>query len=80
MGADTIAIGRLYLYGLAANGVAGVVRLLELLEAEVEQSMGLLGVTSFAQVDKSYIHAAQPVVFPSVHSAWPLLNLPRETY
>ncbi|HEX3348689.1 MAG TPA: alpha-hydroxy acid oxidase [Acetobacteraceae bacterium] len=80
MGADTIAIGRLYLYGLAANGATGIVRLLELVEAEIEQSMGLTGVANWRQLDRTYLHPAQPVVLPTVHSAFPHLNLPRETY
>ena len=80
MGADTIAIGRLYLYGLAANGATGVVRLLELLEHEIEQSMGLVGVANFGQLDHTYLHPAQPVAIPHVHSAFPHLNLPPETY
>jgi glycolate oxidase len=80
MGADLVAIGRLYLYGLAANGVAGVVRLLEILEHEMEQSMGLAGVAALRQLDRSYLHPAPPVVPPTVHSAFPHLNLPKETY
>jgi hypothetical protein len=43
--------------------------------------MGLLGVTNFAELDRSYLHAAAPVVPPSVHSAFlPLLRLPEEGY
>ncbi len=80
LGADTVGIGRLYCYGLAAAGADGVVRVLELLEAEVEECLGLCGVTSFAELDKSYLHAATPVVPPHVHSAFPHLNLPVETY
>jgi len=76
LGADLVAIGRLYCYGLAAAGKAGVVRVFELLEAELATSMGLLGATSFAQLDRSYLHAASPVVPPSVHSAF----LPEEGY
>ena len=74
LGADAVAIGRLYLYGLAAAGQAGVVRVLELLETELRVSMGLLGVDSFAKLDKSYLHAAPPVYTPHVHSAFPLLE------
>lgn len=74
LGADAVAIGRLYLYGLAAAGQAGVVRVLELLETELRVSMGLLGVDSVAQLDKSYLHAAPPVYTPHVHSAFPLLE------
>jgi isopentenyl diphosphate isomerase/L-lactate dehydrogenase-like FMN-dependent dehydrogenase len=81
LGADLVGIGRLYCYGLAAAGRAGVVRVFELLEAELATSMGLLGVTNFAALDKSYLHAASPVVPPSVHSAFlPLLRLPEEGY
>jgi glycolate oxidase len=80
LGADTVGIGRLYCYGLAAAGAEGVVRVLELLEAEIEECLGLCGVTSFAALDGSYLHPATPVVPPHVHSAFPHLNLPVETY
>jgi len=43
-GADFCSIGRGYLYGLAAGGQAGVERALELLKAELERSLALLGV------------------------------------
>jgi glycolate oxidase len=80
LGADAVAIGRLYVYGLAAAGAPGIVRLLEILENEIEICLGLLGVTSFAGLDGSYIAPARPVVAPHVHSAFPLLHLPHETY
>src|SRR6185437_7947536 len=35
LGADAVACGRLYVYGLAAAGAAGVVRLFEILEDEI---------------------------------------------
>jgi isopentenyl diphosphate isomerase/L-lactate dehydrogenase-like FMN-dependent dehydrogenase len=75
LGADTVGIGRLYCYGLAAAGAAGVARVLALLEIEVKQVLGLLGVTSLAQVGRAHLHPATPVVVPHVHSAFPLLNL-----
>jgi isopentenyl diphosphate isomerase/L-lactate dehydrogenase-like FMN-dependent dehydrogenase len=74
LGADAVAIGRLYLYGLAAAGQRGVVRVLELLETEIRVSMGLLGVDSCAKLDKSYLHSAPPVYRPHVHSAFPLIE------
>jgi isopentenyl diphosphate isomerase/L-lactate dehydrogenase-like FMN-dependent dehydrogenase len=80
LGADAVAIGRLYVYGLAAAGAPGVVRLLEILENEIEICLGLLGVTNFGELDGSYLAPARPVVAPHVHSAFPLLNLPHETY
>src|SRR6516225_1344911 len=80
LGADAVAVGRLYVYGLAAAGGPGIVRLLELLEHEITICLALLGVTNFAALDKSYICPARPVVTPHVHSAFPHLDLPRETY
>ena len=43
---------------LAAAVEAGIGRMLELLEDEVIRCLGLLGVTSLAELDKSYLHAA----------------------
>jgi isopentenyl diphosphate isomerase/L-lactate dehydrogenase-like FMN-dependent dehydrogenase len=80
LGADAVSVGRLYVYGLAAAGGPGIVRLLEILENEIEICLALLGVTSFAALDKSYLCPARPVMIPHVHSAFPLLDLPRETY
>ena len=74
MGADLVAIGRLYCYGLAAAGAEGVRRVLELLEAEITVSLGLLGVTGFGELDRSFVHPAAPVVPPHVHSAFPLME------
>jgi glycolate oxidase len=75
MGADLVAVGRLYCYGLAAAGAAGIVRTLEILEAELRTAMGLLGVDRIAGLDRSYLRPARPVYPPSVHSAFPLLDL-----
>ncbi len=75
MGADWVGVGRLYCYGLAVAGAAGIERVVELLEEEMKEVMGLLGVTSLKQLDKSYISPAMPTNLPHVHSAFPLLNL-----
>jgi isopentenyl diphosphate isomerase/L-lactate dehydrogenase-like FMN-dependent dehydrogenase len=80
LGARAVALGRLYCYGLAAAGEAGVFRVLELLETEMATSLGLLGVTHLAALGKSYLHPVMPVVAPHVHSAFPLLNLVDEGY
>jgi glycolate oxidase len=71
-------MGRMYLYGLAAAGAAGVHRMLELLETEVRIALGLLGATSFAQVDKSSVQPAPSVTTPHVFSAFPLLTVTEE--
>ncbi|MDQ0957468.1 L-lactate dehydrogenase (cytochrome) [Streptomyces sp. B4I13] len=46
MGATAVLVGRAYLYGLMAGGEAGVRRVLDILSAEVRQTMQLLGATS----------------------------------
>ncbi len=75
MGADLVGIGRLQCWALAAGGENGIHRLLELLEDEVIRSLGLLGVTSFAELNKSYLHPATATNPPSVISAFPLLDI-----
>jgi len=80
LGADTVAVGRLYVYGLAAAGAPGMVRLFEILEDEIRICLSLLGVTAYRELDKSHIRPARQVAPPHVHSAFPHLNLPHETY
>jgi isopentenyl diphosphate isomerase/L-lactate dehydrogenase-like FMN-dependent dehydrogenase len=80
LGANTVAIGRLYLYGLAAAGGDGVARVLEILESEIRTCLGLIGVTGFHEVAKSHVAAAPSMTMPHVFSAFPLLNLADEGY
>lgn len=75
LGAEAVGIGRLYGYGIAAAGEAGVIRVLELLEIEITECLALLGLTSPSGLDPSFLHAATPVTDPHVHSAFPLLSL-----
>lgn len=79
-GADLVGLGRMQCYGLAAAGAAGIVRMLELLEDEVQRSLGLLGVTRFAELDRSYLHPAAPTNPPHVFSAFPLLRIDEYRY
>jgi len=74
-GADLVGIGRLQCWALAAAGAAGVERMLELLEDEVLRCLGLLGATSFKEVDKSCLHPATATNPPGVFSAFPLLDI-----
>jgi glycolate oxidase len=74
LGADAVAMGRMYCYGLAAEGASGVHRVLEILEQEIAVTMALLGATSLAELNRSFLHFGAPVVTqPHVHSAFPLL-------
>lgn len=80
LGADIVGVGRLYCYGLAAAGQAGIERVLELLEIEIIECLGLLGTARLAEVGRSHVCAARPVATPHVHSAFPLMELPRGEY
>jgi glycolate oxidase len=80
LGADAVVVGRLYVYGLAAAGGPGIVRLFEILEDEIRICLSLLGVNNYGELDKSYIRAARSVVPAHVHSPFPHLDLPKETY
>ena len=74
-GASLVGLGRMQCYALAAGGEPALVRMLELLEDEVMRCLGLLGVTRFADLDRSYLHAAPAVSSPHVLSAFPLLTI-----
>jgi isopentenyl diphosphate isomerase/L-lactate dehydrogenase-like FMN-dependent dehydrogenase len=72
LGADLVGLGRMQCFGLASAGQAGIVRMLEIMEDEVTRALGLLGVTSFSKLDRSYLHPATPANTPHVLSAFPL--------
>ena len=55
LGARVVLCGRAYAYGLAAAGEAGVARALEILRADVERTLKLLGCSSVAALDRSYV-------------------------
>jgi isopentenyl diphosphate isomerase/L-lactate dehydrogenase-like FMN-dependent dehydrogenase len=54
LGASAVLCGRAYAYGLAVAGEAGVTRALEILRADVERTLRLLGCASIAALDRSY--------------------------
>lgn len=79
-GADMVGLGRMQCMGLAAEGAAGLVRTLELLEAEVNICLGLLGVNSLKELNTSYLHAV-PALEPSgALSAFPLLSIEERSF
>jgi glycolate oxidase len=76
LGAKTVGLGRLAGLALAAGGAAGLVRALEILEDEIRICLGLLGVTSFAELTPQHVVAAPAVTLPDTFSAFPHLRLP----
>jgi L-lactate dehydrogenase (cytochrome) len=55
LGARAVLLGRAYAYGLAAAGEAGVARVLEILRADLERSLKLLGCDAIARLDRSFV-------------------------
>jgi L-lactate dehydrogenase (cytochrome) len=56
LGARAVLIGRAYAYGLAAAGEAGVTRAIEILRADVERTLRLLGCPSVEKLDRLYLN------------------------
>jgi L-lactate dehydrogenase (cytochrome) len=52
VGAKAVGLGRYYLYPLAAAGRPGVERALDLIRAEIERDMKLMGCTSIAHLSR----------------------------
>jgi L-lactate dehydrogenase (cytochrome) len=59
LGARGVLLGRAWAYALAAEGQAGVIRLLRLIEAEMRVAMALTGVTRVAAIDRSILVSEQ---------------------
>ncbi len=56
LGARAVLCGRAYAYGLAAAGEEGVDRAIEILRTDLERTLRLLGCTSVAELDGSYVN------------------------
>jgi isopentenyl diphosphate isomerase/L-lactate dehydrogenase-like FMN-dependent dehydrogenase len=55
LGARAVLIGRAYAYGLAAAGEPGVSRAIAILRADLDRTMRLLGCSSIAELDRSFV-------------------------
>ena len=55
LGADAVMIGRATLYGAAAAGEAGAYRALEILEAEITRTMGILGTPTIGDLGREHV-------------------------
>jgi L-lactate dehydrogenase (cytochrome) len=56
LGARAVLCGRAYAYGLAAAGEDGVDRAIQILRADLERTIRLLGCPSVAALDRSYVN------------------------
>ena len=57
LGARAVLVGRAYAYGLGAAGEAGVSRAIEILQADFERTLVLLGCESVAGLNPSFVDA-----------------------
>jgi L-lactate dehydrogenase (cytochrome) len=56
LGARAVLCGRAYAYGLAAAGEAGIARAIEILRADLERTLRLLGCPSTAALDRTCVN------------------------
>ena len=71
LGARAVGVGKLLGWALAAAGELGLKRMLELMDVEIRTAMGLMGATSLAQLNPSWVRSAQPVRPASQTNAYP---------
>ena len=55
LGADAVLLGRLYAYGLAVGGAAGVEAVIRQLAAELDLTMALAGASSVRELDRTAV-------------------------
>jgi L-lactate dehydrogenase (cytochrome) len=55
LGARSCIVGRSYIYGLGADGQAGVARAIEILHKELDTTMALCGVNSVADINRDVL-------------------------
>ena len=80
LGADAVAVGKLYGLGLAAGGEAGVARVLEIVEGEMLNAIALLGARSLDELGPELITRTEPVREASAVSAYPLIEIDQYHY
>lgn len=55
LGASAVGIRRPYLWGLAAFGQRGIVRVMEILRAELAADMGMAGAGKISEIDRTFV-------------------------
>ena len=53
-GAKAVLIGRAYLYGIMADGQKGVEKVVEILQAEISNTMALMGISKISEINASH--------------------------
>ena len=71
LGARAVGVGKMLGWALAAGAQAGLKRMLELMDVEIRTALGLMGVTSLAQLNPSWVRPAVPVRSPTQTNTYP---------
>jgi isopentenyl diphosphate isomerase/L-lactate dehydrogenase-like FMN-dependent dehydrogenase len=74
LGADMVFVGRAPLYGLAAGGEAGVRRAIQLLRAEIDRVLALLGCVCIEELGAQHVRLPARPVAPVVPLPLPRLR------
>ncbi len=74
MGAQAVLVGRAYAYGLGAAGHAGVVRALEILRADLERVLRLMGCASVADLNPSLVGCTGSVARKPTRAVTPVFG------
>ena len=57
LGARAVLIGRAYAWGLGAAGGPGVARAIEILRADIDRTMRLLGCSSVSELSREFVES-----------------------
>ena len=60
LGANAVLLGRVPLYGLAANGELGVAQSLQIMREEIERVMALIGCSTIPEISLQHVQEASP--------------------
>ncbi len=74
LGAHMVGMGRMQALALAAAGADGLVRMLEILEKEVQIALMLCGVNGYDELGPEFLIKDAPAYPPHQFSAFPLLD------
>ena len=59
LGACAVLVGRAYAWGLGAAGGPGVDRAIEILRADIDRTMHLLGCASISELSREYVESGK---------------------
>jgi isopentenyl diphosphate isomerase/L-lactate dehydrogenase-like FMN-dependent dehydrogenase len=74
LGARAVCLGRLQCWALAADGEAGLVKMMEILEEEIIIAMGLLGVTKLSDLSRDHLRNVDALDPPHVFNPFPIVK------